>query len=360
VSRAGAFLAVLLFAAASCGDEAATPQVELRDEPPRADDPPVDDPSPDPAPVPAPGSSPPPTVDLPPFDPTRYPGTDLDVETILRHMREARPTKFKPVGSTSVVFKVDLDAPMSMAWRPRTKLHARGWLNEIAAWRLSRALGMDSVPPAITRRFHKPLMRDRFDPEFRDGWSDYDWAMPGDREGVEGVCVFWVDGMRELGFESGSGRARWENGLSQSSPLPTTPTEQSLMRDVSTMIAFDYVIANFDRWSGGNVRADRTGRRVVIRDHNLAFIRPVPDRLAQRMLTDLRKVERFSRSFITRLAALDEPTLRAELTQDPASRTDPALDSDQLHDTLDRAQTVLSHVATLIEQHGEARVLVFP
>jgi len=60
------------------------------------------------------------------------------------------------------------------------------------------------------------------------------------------------------------------------------------------------------------------------------------------------------------LEALDEASIRAELSRDPSHRTDPLLNAVQIADVLDRRATILSYIAALIEERGEDEVLFFP
>jgi hypothetical protein len=220
------------------------------------------------------------------------------------------PVSAKSVGHTSFVLKVTLSDGEVGAFKPRSKrpLGDRRYRGEIAAYRLAAALGLDNVPQATPRAFPLGSLRRAC------------LAMPGaaeqlDREAlvdadgrVRGAFISWIDGYRVLPLEEDSWRSRWEPWVFD--PHATIPREERpLAAAVSTMIAFDYLTANWDRWSGGNVAREASTARVLFVDNDGAFYeRPSPDAL-NRQLGLLRRVVRFSRRFYDALHALDEASL---------------------------------------------------
>ncbi len=272
----------------------------------------------------------------------------------------AQAARFRPIGTSSLVFKVFFTGGLEAAFRPRTHGQSRGWLNEVAAYRIARALGMDQVPPAVSRTFTRRELRGHLDADYGGDWTALDADLLGRGDAVWGALVYWVPGLRDLELDRPSGLARARPWLAQDG-APAIGDEVSLAADLATMQGFDYLLANVDRWSGGNVRADASGRRVVIRDHNLALISPLPRAQHERVLGRARGVERFSRRFVMRLRALDEAGLRAAFAADPAAQAGFALlDEAQLRGVLDRRAALLSRVGALIAVHGEDAVLAFP
>src|SRR5690606_27058189 len=70
----------------------------------------------------------------------------------LEAMRETPARELRPVGSTSLVYRVRLAGGALIAFRPAQRGRPRGHLAELAAYRLGRALGMENVPPVVLRR----------------------------------------------------------------------------------------------------------------------------------------------------------------------------------------------------------------
>jgi len=292
--------------------------------------------------------------------PARFISLDVDDDAWIARMRTAQSTRFKPVGTSSLVFKTTFTGGAEAAFRPRTRTHARGWTSEVAAYRIARALDMDQVPPAVSRAFSRSELESHLHADFSEDWPALDEQMMGRGDIVWGSLVYWVPGLRDLELDTPRGMATWSRWLAHDAGV-VSADEASLAGDLATMLCFDYLIANVDRWSGGNVRADRTGRRVVIRDHNLAFLSPLPRAQHERVLGHVRRVERFSRSFVLALRALDEPRLRASLAADPAVAAGTTLlDDAQIRALFDRREALLSRVAAHLDAYGEVAVLAFP
>ena len=131
-------------------------------------------------------------------------------------------------------------------------------------------------------------------------------------------------------------------------------------RDLSTLFAFDYLIGNWDRLSGGNVSATEDGSRLFVRDHNVAFQAPLTGARYERIRRNLERVQRFSRSFIERVEALDEASLNASLNADPEATERPILNEAQVAGVLARRRALLSYVGALVAVHGADRVLFWP
>lgn len=290
----------------------------------------------------------------------RFLGSSESVESILTRLSEQRPRRVRQVGTSSVTLRLDLGDGLESAFKPRTRTHPRGYLAEIAAYRIARALGMDNVPPVIGRRLPRPILEERFESAHtQEDWAaireDIRWDAPGL---VRGAAIYWVPRMRPSELETARDLSSVAPWLSQSGEVPAE--RASVARDLSTMIAFDYLIGNWDRWSGGNVSTDQSGERLFVRDHNVAFIEPMTADRYERLRGHLQRVERFSRVFVQRVGELDEARLRLALAEDPESAERPVLDDTQIAAVLARRRALLSYVGALVEVHGRERVLAWP
>jgi hypothetical protein len=78
------------------------------------------------------------------------------------------------------------------------------------------------------------------------------------------------------------------------------------------------------------------------------------------LLDGLLRTERFSKSMVHHLAAIDEEAIRAELARDPSHEVYPLLDDAQIAEVMDRRATILTYIAALVDERGADRVLVFP
>jgi len=282
-------------------------------------------------------------------------GTHVDQDELLQVIASAASRSFKPVGHSSVVLRMRTVAHVTAAVKIRSRQLPHGYQYEIAAYRISRLLGLDNVPPAIYRRVTWKEIRQRFYANMLDRRSAVRRAVLWDDDGsAPGAAVYWVKGLRSAALEH---QAKWQSWL-RDGDIPQAKAE--LARDLSTMIAFDFLIGNWDRFSGGNLPADSSRRRAILRDNDRSFSTPLLARRYEKLFDGLTRTERFSKELVRRLAALDEASIRAELARDPSDEASPLLSDVQVADLLDRRATILSYIAALIQERGEDAVLFFP
>jgi hypothetical protein len=216
---------------------------------------------------------------------------------------------------------------------------------------------MREVPPAVTREMPLSRIDARLAPEAEEKWPEIEPRLLRSPQGiVSGAAIYWIKELRELDFGGRPARVTALGWLRDGGELPEA--RAPLARSLSDMLAFDFVIANGDRWSGGNVKGDAAGTHVVVRDHDLAFASHATARQRE-MWKLVTQVERFSRGFVEHLRALDRGCLDRELGHDPAGGRGELLTERQIDDLLERRAALLSHVDALIAERGAPRVLVF-
>lgn len=286
-------------------------------------------------------------------------GGERSADAIERDLAERMPRRIRQVGTSSVTLRMDLGGDLETAYKPRTHSHRLGYASEIAAYRIARALGMDNVPPAVGRAVPRPALEERFESDHPEDWEAIREEILWDAPGLaRGAAIYWVPGMRQTELATLAGLERAQAWIAIDGELP--PERAELARDLSTMLAFDYLVGNWDRWSGGNVTLDASGNRLFVRDHNVAFLEPVVGDRYARVRTGLERVQRFSRAFVARVVALDEASIRASLAEDPLGRERALLSDAQIAGVLMRKRALLSYVGALIEMHGREAVLAFP
>lgn len=141
--------------------------------------------------------------------------------------------------------------------------------------------------------------------------------------------------------------------------VPIADGERTRAQEVSDLIVFDFLIANWDRWNGLNTLEDGHGH-LVFRDNNTGFQVPSNSSRYQRVLGWLHRSQRFSRALIERARALDLDTLRDAMADDADGNGAVLLSDAQLRDVLRRRDTLVAYVDALVRRYGEANVMAFP
>ena len=288
-------------------------------------------------------------------EPPPFVGTQVGQDELLTVIATADSRSFKPFGHTSVVLRMRTVARVTAALKIRSRALQHGYRHEIAAYRVSRLLSLDNVPPAVFRRAGWQEIRQRFHEDKLDRRGAIRRAVLWDDDGsAPGAAIFWVKGLRSVDART---QRQWRSWL-RDADIPSS--REAMARDLSNMVLFDFLIGNWDRFSGGNLSTDPGRQRVLIRDNDRAFSTPLLDRRYRRLLDGLSQTERFSRGVVRSLAALDEASIRAALGEDPSHRANPLLTDEQIAELLDRKATILSYIAALVDERGEDEVLFFP
>jgi hypothetical protein len=274
----------------------------------------------------------------------------------------------KSVGATSVVFKVPLDGGIAAAFKPETRKHGSRWRSEVAAYRVSRALGLDNVPVTVPRAAKMSAL-------FASTRSSAmarllrEQCLPREDGKLPGAMIAWIPGLSRLQLEDDPLWSAWGEWLSVNPPERSIEVRvgaqagkkmreaRVLAPQLSSLIAFDHVTGNRDRWSGHNILVDVTHTRLVYLDHNLAFDDKLDIASTRKRTMVLHRVERFSRVLVANLRSLTRAALVDALGTDDLGA--PLLRDAQVDATLARRDELVTYVDELIAKHGEARVLSF-
>jgi len=290
-----------------------------------------------------------------------FPGGPLTHDTLLGRLRSDPITQVRPVGTTSVVLKVRSGEAALGAYRPAATTHPRGHLHEIAAYRIAELLGLDNVPPTVSRTVATSELQRTLDPAYEDRWQGLRERLIVDSVGsTRGAMTYWIPSMRELGLDQPDALREWSAKLRQGSRMESSDFPPSLLRDLSNCVLFDYLIGNTDRFSGANLQGLPDRSRLFIRDHNLAFFSELNPARRERLRVSLERSQRFSRGVVRQLTGMTRASLEGALARDPLhSQAAPLLVASQVDALFARRSTLLSYVGALIDQHGEDAVLVF-
>jgi hypothetical protein len=267
----------------------------------------------------------------------------------------ARPVWGKSIGHTSVVFKLKLEGGAEAAYKPRTRRGKTRYRGEVAAYRLGRALGLTNVPPALPRAFPASELRAVLgDPASGAGKLFVDEVIVDERGDVRGAIIPWIPGLKFLPLDAEPSRSEWRGWLSASGALPAE--ERARPSEISTMLVFDYLTGNWDRWSGGNIGTDDSGHMLFIDNDGAFFDPPPPEPLAkQRAL--VQADHRFSKSFIAALRALEPQVVKEAMGEDAPGEA--LLSAKVLAGLEQRRKDVLAMVLEKTAKDGEDKVLSF-
>jgi hypothetical protein len=256
------------------------------------------------------------------------------------------PVRAKPIGHTSVVFKVDLDSGGKAAWKPNAKKVRGRYRGEVAAYRVARALGIDNVPAACLRILDAPGLA-------ASGATNDEVIVEQGR--VHGAMIPWIDGLHFWAIEQEPARSEIDGWLHGGS-IP--PEKMGLAAQVSTLVAFDFITSNWDRYSGANVGLDASGAHVLFVDNDAAFMEGPPKEALAKNRARALALSRHAKRFIGRLRALDREALVRALGDEEPGR--PLLPPAIIDAVLERVRELLGFVDAKIAANGEAATLFFP
>jgi hypothetical protein len=259
----------------------------------------------------------------------------------------ALPLAGKSVGHTSVVFKLTLAGGLVVAYKPRSAHGDHRYRGEIAAYRLARALALENVPLAMPRSFDYAAMLGAVgrEPIFAEVVKEPDGE-------VRGALIPWIKGLEFIPLEGEEWMQKWRGWLRVGGAIP--PDQRALAAQISDALAFDLVTGNWDRWSGGNVGIDRARGTLLFVDNDGAFFDPVPTKEMKRPTELFEGVERFSRSFVAALRAVDVG--RAVGEEAPG---EPLLSARVVAGAEARRKRVLAVIDAKVRRLGEEAVLAF-
>jgi hypothetical protein len=262
-------------------------------------------------------------------------------------------------GGSTISFRLRLEGAQKALFKPQQRASVANFRAELAAYRMSRLLGLHRVPPACGRLVSRQLLQHTADASGDAPFSQRVLTeLLGREDRVPGAVLFWVPGQLEEVPDAASYPALLD--LAQ----PLAPERAALAAELSTLIVFDLLNDNVDRWSGGNILRQRSATgappgAMLFMDNGASFS-ALNDGLGARPADQARRLQamgRFSRSLIARLRGLTAASIAAAMADDPLG---PCLSDAQIRAVLTRRDLVLARVAEATRAHPEADVLAFP
>ena len=289
-------------------------------------------------------------------------------------------------GGSTLTFKMKLNGESIAAFKPEQMRRQSNYRSEIAAWRLCELLECDFAIP-----WNRPIRIEHavFDKlysrsksaknrQYRKEMKDIIWKKVDGKTYVYGTMKDWVPNFTRFPIEYTS---FWKPWLSQSPYIPEYKpladalaplkhnkntqklhpvilaqsqglTVKNLAAQVSDVLVFDYLIGNWDRFSGvgswWGVNCQYKNGHIVSIDNGAAFPKYSNDKVYDRFMM----TERFSARFIKNLRDLDKDATFNMLFPEPSKHETACFEQ-----FWKQRESVLSRVDALSEKYGAEKVL---
>ena len=223
---------------------------------------------------------------------------------------------------------------------------------EVAAYRLNRWLGFNAVPPATMRTLHRDDLVGKLPPDAQFLANRIDAETTFDAEGfTRGEVSYWIPVILDSHLDTLDNVLAWWRWMTVGEEIP--PERVNLMEQLSSLLIFDLLTNNSDRFSGGNLMTSKDGKVLFWMDNTFGF--QVEPEGHVRCRTYLVRCQKFSRKLIAQLRRLDLAALKQALSPEPD-----VLSEAEMASVIARKDVALRYVDGLVTQFGADKVLVFP
>ena len=325
---------------------------------------------------------------------TIYNKTWLDDKTFLPNVltiNDKNCDEIAPLGGGSTLtFKLIHNGEILGAFKPHQTRRQSNYLSEIASWRLCELLQCDfkipyNRPVKIEKSTFERLYNNSKSSKkefYRKELVDIIWTKDNSsgKYYVYGTLKDWVPDFTRFPIEF---LAMWQGWVVQENYVESFPelknalfpmtkrentrhlygtvlnqshevTTEQLASQISQVLVFDYLIGNWDRFSGvpewWGVNCQYKDDHIVSIDNGASFPAYCNDRVTQRFMY----IERFSRHFIDALRSLNKEATFRMLFPDQTS-----YERVNFEQFWKQRSAVLSRVESLSEKYGVDRVLSF-
>jgi hypothetical protein len=268
-------------------------------------------------------------------------------------------------GGTSLSLRLTFASGARAAFKPMQIHPQSDPRREIAAYRIDRLLGIGHVPPAKPGRFKLADLIAATDPGVRDYTAQRfaDESLP--QNGIlQGELSWWIPEIRDATIRNDSGEPRvdelagfatWLGYLQAGTVIPDDV--KPMVSQLATVVLFDVLIDNADRWTGNNTKASADNKTLYFMDNTLSFSTFTLGHDAN--LAPLRRMQVFPRALVARLRTLtyDIVAHAIDIGDDPLG---PLLQPAEIHALLARRDHLLRFIDDQIAELGEKAVLALP
>lgn len=267
-------------------------------------------------------------------------------------------------GGTSLSLRLEFASGARAAFKPQQTHPQSDPRREIAAYRIDRMLGIGRVPPAKSAVFATAELVAAAKTDARDYTEQRlaEEAIAHDGK-IAGEVSWWIPEIRDASIKDDQGtefRVDEPNGMALWVPLlqagtPVPPEDQRLIEDLSSVIVFDVLIDNADRWTGNNTKCSVDHSQLYFMDNTLSFSSFTLGHEAN--LNPLHRISKFSRKLVQRLRTLTYTSVAQIAADDTLG---PLLEPGEIKALLARRDHLLRYIDGLTAELGEANVLALP
>lgn len=264
-------------------------------------------------------------------------------------------------GGSSLSLRLDFASGARAAFKP-LQIHPQSDpRREIAAYRVDRLLGIGHVPPGKSAAFAVDDLVAAIEPASRAHAAARITEEAIARHGkLHGEVSWWIPELKAVRvggqlIDEAAGEARWTQYLQAGAARPAELSP--MLAQIATVILFDLLIDNADRWSGNNTQGSPDNRVLYFMDNTLSFS---AFRLGHETnLSRLHRIQVFPRALVGKLRALTVEAIEAALGGDD-ELLGPLLTEVEIRAILARRDHFVGYIDRLIAELGEDAVLALP
>jgi hypothetical protein len=262
-------------------------------------------------------------------------------------------------GGTSLSMRLEFASGARAAFKPEQIHLQSNPRKEIAAYRIDRLLGIGHVPPAKPGAFKVDELLAAVEPAARQ-LAVQRLADEGIARGgvLHGELSWWIPEIRDLHFaglpvDDPEGMDRWTAYLQIGAAIPIEV--RPIIEQLATVIVFDVITDNADRWSGSNTKCSVDHKILYFMDNTLSFSVFTMGHASN--LAPLHRIQVFPKRLIDRVRALTLAQINTALAVDNGEKLGPLLQPAEIRAILTRRDHLLQYVDDLVARFGAQKVL---
>lgn len=278
---------------------------------------------------------------------------EIEEDRLLGQLRSSAVATAWVLSDRSLSLKIRLKPGGKAVFKPLLRHDFRA-LKEVAAFRVAKCLGLNNIPPSTLKKVPLPRIQRLVEISDVNVAAALNERAAQDSTGsLPGAVIAWIDGLDDQGIQSLGGNQAMFQLLSRSGRA----ANPILAHDAAQMVVFDYLVGNWDRFSGANFFLTPDQMGLVWLDHNNSFARLSEGQL-ERLERVLRKMEWFPADLMERIEKLVVSDIKECLAEEPGNEDYPLLDESELQRLLERRRTLLARLKSLAGRFGKANVLL--